>query len=655
MKTKKKISVKLALVIGVLQIVLLTVIFLLLNTNITQSIRLGASDNMKVVARNHASIVDQFLSRGPDYLDSFAINEPVQQLLLKPNDEELLKKAQQITDKYALENPALEGIYIADWDGNVLTHSNHDVIGIQFTSGERLVKLQAALIGHDGAFCYGVGVRHVMSSFRCIYDNDKNPIGMVGLAYYLTDLESILNSLYDEGLETAEHTILDTVNNRYVFDSHKEGQPGVDIEDPELLELIDIMKEKKEEKVFVDSETDTTYYAAAYYEPVREWVYVVYEEDDKILHDVYKIRRMLFFIVLLFAILFPLVSWLMIAKVMKPLDTIRETISKLDRDDYSKNPLMEALAKREDEFGAISNVVEKLSESLESKNEVYTEMLKTQSSGFLSLTYDTEDIVLINLAAIQLLGIDTEHVPKNAEGLFDEIGKANENNSEKLKDIVDTLRLNEVETANEYEVVRPDHSSVFTLVHGKCVELSTKKKVLMLSITDITEKKAAEDKLIELSETDALTGLLNRRKGEEIFARFMQNEVKGLFILLDVNKFKYVNDTFGHQVGDEVLVELARTMQRTFRNEDICVRLGGDEYLVFAAHIGSKDIAESVINRFMGNVEKISLSSIGDHKITISLGAVLCDEPITFAEAYAKADSLMYECKEKGGNAYLIY
>lgn len=656
MGIKKKISVRLALILAVIQILLLVAVFYTININVTKAIDAKAVGNMKIVARNHASIVDQFLSRGPDYLDSFATNEHVTELFDNPADDELITVAQTITDRYAKENPSLEGIYIADWDGNVLTHSNHEVIGIQFTSGERLERLRDNLLSHPKAFCYGVGSRHVMSSFRCIYDASGNPVGMVGLAYYITDLENILNSLHEEGLETAEHTILDTVNNRYVFDSHLGGQPGVDIEDAEILALVEQIKDVDEERVFDETKDGKAYYAAAYYEPVREWVYVVYEEEEEILADAHKIRNMLLLIGILFGVLFPLVSGIIISRFFRPLDTIRDTILRLDEEDYSKNALIEKLKTREDEFGAISQVVDKLSDSLESKNEVFTEMLKTQSGGFLSLTYDTEDIVLINLAAIKLLGIDSEDdMPQNADNLYTAIDKACENNSAELKEIVNALKLGEEENVAEYKVMHPDNTSKYTLVHGKRVELSSKKKVLMFSITDITDKKAAEDELIHLSETDGLTGLLNRRRGEEIFAVQMANEVRGLFLLFDINKFKHVNDNFGHQVGDEVLIAIAQTMLKTFRASDICMRLGGDEYVVFASDIDNREIAESVINRFLGNVEKIHLDSLGDYKVTISLGAVLCDEPLEFAQAYERADSLMYECKKKGGNAYSIY
>lgn len=128
-----------------------------------------------------------------------------------------------------------------------------------------------------------------------------------------------------------------------------------------------------------------------------------------------------------------------------------------------------------------------------------------------------------------------------------------------------------------------------------------------------------------------------------------------MFCLFDVNKFKYVNDTFGHTVGDKVLVEISKCMKKAFRETDILIRIGGDEFVVFAPGIKDKTHGTIVLDRFMEKISEISLAEIGDHKISISLGAVLVTEPEEFSQMYAKADSLMYDCKKQGGNIYKFY
>ena len=128
-----------------------------------------------------------------------------------------------------------------------------------------------------------------------------------------------------------------------------------------------------------------------------------------------------------------------------------------------------------------------------------------------------------------------------------------------------------------------------------------------------------------------------------------------MFCLFDVDKFKSVNDNFGHTTGDNLLIAIAGTMIKSFRSSDILVRLGGDEFVVFAEGIQDRDMAEIFLKRFFHNIESMQVEGMEGHKVSISLGAVIVkgDEP--FAEMYKKADSLMYGCKAHPGNSYVFY
>ncbi len=135
----------------------------------------------------------------------------------------------------------------------------------------------------------------------------------------------------------------------------------------------------------------------------------------------------------------------------------------------------------------------------------------------------------------------------------------------------------------------------------------------------------------------------------------MKKEQFGMFCLFDVDKFKYVNDNYGHAAGDALLIGIARTMQKTFRTSDILIRLGGDEFVIFATGINDTDLGSRVLDRFMGNMAAMDIPELQGHRITISLGAVIVTQPESFYSMYEKADSLMYDVKKKAGNAYIFY
>ena len=135
----------------------------------------------------------------------------------------------------------------------------------------------------------------------------------------------------------------------------------------------------------------------------------------------------------------------------------------------------------------------------------------------------------------------------------------------------------------------------------------------------------------------------------------MKEEQFGMFCLFDVDKFKYVNDTYGHAAGDALLVGIAKTMKKTFRTSDILIRLGGDEFVVFATGIQDTTLGSRVLDRFIGNIVSMDIPELQGHRITISLGAVIVTAPESFSSMYEKADSLMYSVKKKEGNAYVFF
>lgn len=96
--------------------------------------------------------------------------------------------------------------------------------------------------------------------------------------------------------------------------------------------------------------------------------------------------------------------------------------------------------------------------------------------------------------------------------------------------------------------------------------------------------------------------------------------------LLDIDHFKFFNDTFGHSVGDKVIINVARCLKSTFRNKDIVFRLGGDEFAVYAENIHTEKTAEKVIKRFINGLSQISIPELKDHSIDASIGAIVLSE-----------------------------
>ena len=174
----------------------------------------------------------------------------------------------------------------------------------------------------------------------------------------------------------------------------------------------------------------------------------------------------------------------------------------------------------------------------------------------------------------------------------------------------------------------------------------------IMNIDKIVNDAKEKEKLIVLSETDRMTGLLNRVSGELKVEDSLRNGKGGLFILLDVDHFKSINDNFGHGVGDQVIINVANCLKTAFRENDIVFRLGGDEFSAYAAEVHDKKVAKSIINRFIENLKTIEIPELGDRSVTASIGAIMIEpgKPADFGYNYKLIDKGVYESKKIAGS-----
>ena len=154
-----------------------------------------------------------------------------------------------------------------------------------------------------------------------------------------------------------------------------------------------------------------------------------------------------------------------------------------------------------------------------------------------------------------------------------------------------------------------------------------------------------------------MTGISNRGSGEKRIAALLKEGMAGLLCLIDCDKFKSINDTYGHAVGDKVIIAIAETIKKSCRDKDVIFRLGGDEFAIFMPGMVEQKTAEKFFERFFGNIRQIDIAEMQGKSITISMGACFYagDEKASFDQLYRNADSVMYQSKEKQGCSAMIY
>ena len=178
--------------------------------------------------------------------------------------------------------------------------------------------------------------------------------------------------------------------------------------------------------------------------------------------------------------------------------------------------------------------------------------------------------------------------------------------------------------------------------------------------SDISSIKKSEEKLEFLAHHDPLTKLPNRllltASLEQSIKRAKREKKKVAVIFLDLDKFKEINDTFGHSYGDEVLITVTKRLKLIMREQDTIGRIGGDEFIVLVEDIEEISDLESILNKILGVFKEEIIIHNNNFKISASIGvSVFPNDGRNMENLIKNADAAMYEAKDAGRDTYRFY
>jgi diguanylate cyclase len=271
------------------------------------------------------------------------------------------------------------------------------------------------------------------------------------------------------------------------------------------------------------------------------------------------------------------------------------------------------------------------------------------------IVYDEyKNCIRVNQIASSFLGYTKEEM----------IGKsAFEFISPSALELVKKVIENDNQEPYESEMIRKDGTTFPSILRGQNLELLGN-KIRISALIDNTETKRKEKQILELAHYDSLTRIPNRLLFKELFLsmikRINRNNYYGALLFIDLDHFKIVNDTKGHMIGDLVLIETVKRIQKVLRSSDLISRLGGDEFLV-AIELNHENELISIhhvniiANKILSEIRQAYLISGFDFRLSASIGIVLFKDEYEIDELLRFSDIAMYSSKDKGRDTFTYF
>jgi diguanylate cyclase (GGDEF)-like protein/PAS domain S-box-containing protein len=363
------------------------------------------------------------------------------------------------------------------------------------------------------------------------------------------------------------------------------------------------------------------------------------------------------------ALLGGMIFLLVYFQLSRPLFRLTNQLSVLDEADVEPDQFQFKEAAREDELGILARTMtalwhkrRKVEAKLE-KSEAYFKAFVQQSSESMLLTDLNGKVLDSNDQASRLLGYDMETLltlniqdidPKQTPSLLKQWSE----------------KLTEEATTYETDYFRKTGERFPVEVCGNIITLD-QEACFLASFRDITRRRENEEQVKFLAYYDALTSLPNRRflnqNLEIVIAEARENGDVGGLIFLDLDRFKNINDSMGHHVGDALLEEVAKRIVSSLIEPEIAVRIGGDEFVLLLPELGrSLEEAQHKVSKLaetlLYKLSQIFRLDETDVFISASIGiSFFPSENENDTQILRQADTAMYEAKVKGRNQYCFY
>lgn len=206
----------------------------------------------------------------------------------------------------------------------------------------------------------------------------------------------------------------------------------------------------------------------------------------------------------------------------------------------------------------------------------------------------------------------------------------------------------------EYRMLRKDGGDLWVHDVGRRITTQDGREAIISVIVDVSENVRVKNHLLEEAARDELTGVYNRRGGEALISKALSDDQPYLFLIMDLDNFKTINDCYGHQEGDAVLQYVAALLRQSFRSTDVIFRLGGDEFVVFVHPCRSVEGVEHKLESLSRSYREEMAARYPLCASGLSIGGVFGRMAVSFNGLYHMADRILYEIKHSNKGGFIV-
>jgi putative two-component system response regulator len=227
---------------------------------------------------------------------------------------------------------------------------------------------------------------------------------------------------------------------------------------------------------------------------------------------------------------------------------------------------------------------------------------------------------------------------------------------EKIQDILNGETSSDVDV----RIANNEGEYIWSTIRATTLFDKTGKPAVLIGIiSDINDLKVAALSMEDQAKRDGLTKLFNKASAQVLISKYLserRSDELSYMLILDLDNFKTVNDSYGHLYGDALLTQVGTTLRSLFRSQDILCRIGGDEFMIIVKDVPNKETITVRCDLLLNAFRELFSKMMPDLNVSCSIGiATIPEHGTTYSELFRHADQALYGAKRKGKNQYNIY